>query len=885
MEFLLLPYHRGDAPVPLPLTPYVCNQRYDGGPFLSYPMRVGKVEADAASFNALRYHRSKIVNPTPINEYESFIQTWLWFGLILELLGVNSPDNIDGIATAESSKIIIDRVYDMLLVPGEGGFNIVLDVEGLHSLLKIAEQQLPEDQESKVKHFDHIQNCLAHAHSILSGLPGQFKHSIKYSIAAFCELAGLMSEVMLSALGVQRFLGRSWALQYLNQDAKDSMMAHGWCPSDIKRAESKFLTVQALHLIRMMDKSRPKRNHSSCTDETCKFYQINSGTYQVGHEEPDCLCEELVVNAHELEEILHKGDCVPLLRLTGDLQQLEVELVTSDVHSTYTAISHVWADGLGNPHANSLHRCKLYKLRKLVSDIHDPDSNGSDPPLIWLDTLCCPAMDGRGKEKALQKIRLVYERAAHVLVLDAGLTAYSSKEQELHEQALRIFTSGWMRRLWTLQEGALARSLYFQFSDAAISFPDLRKALQSSTGSLRHRVVARDTIQEFWSIDAFFKSDEHSRSGEYPNFVVLDQALQFRAVSVASDEPLCIGTLMSLDLASILAVEHKEDRMRKVWELLAKKMGGIPAQVIFLEDKRINAKGWKWAPRSFLSMGKSIHPPNIRINRWGSALSGIPTGFGLKVRFPGFSILVSQYDDGKPRNPWPGLKRIPESSVQVCDQKTGQWYTIADKKYAYISSQWKSDDEQREYNKLELFPLHDIIDSGKALVVMNSAVGGYDVREGILALPWNENDAQAVASTEGTAVTTASHILLSLLAPDYGYIYATIRRLAIHLRQDNITKRHLELYARLKKESSNNDQQLKVNLQESDEFDASMKGLREEMKVITAQVINEDTRFVNAVKTYLGASYLESIWVLIQDWFNHDYYAVQVSDHQVWYIG
>ena len=42
MEFLLLPTHRGDPPIPVPRTPYVCKERYDGGPWISYPERQGK---------------------------------------------------------------------------------------------------------------------------------------------------------------------------------------------------------------------------------------------------------------------------------------------------------------------------------------------------------------------------------------------------------------------------------------------------------------------------------------------------------------------------------------------------------------------------------------------------------------------------------------------------------------------------------------------------------------------------------------------------------------------------------------------------------------------------------------------------------------------------
>lgn len=42
MEFMLLPVHRGDPPIPVPQTPYLCRERYDGGPWMTYPQRKGK---------------------------------------------------------------------------------------------------------------------------------------------------------------------------------------------------------------------------------------------------------------------------------------------------------------------------------------------------------------------------------------------------------------------------------------------------------------------------------------------------------------------------------------------------------------------------------------------------------------------------------------------------------------------------------------------------------------------------------------------------------------------------------------------------------------------------------------------------------------------------
>jgi hypothetical protein len=236
--------------------------------------------------------------------------------------------------------------------------------------------------------------------------------------------------------------------------------------------------------------------------------------YHVGHLEDDCTCSELFIDTSEITGILLHGNKIPLLRFVGGMEDLKAEIVESTCESKYIAISHVWTDGLGNPRANALHRCKLYHLRNLVAEVASEANESQDgareaAPLVWIDTLCCPALEGDGKKKGIEKIYNVYERAEHVLVLDSGLMSYTARDQDTSEQALRIFTSSWVRRLWTLQEGALAHSLYFQFADTAIPLQELHEIItQTSRDSLQHRSLAFDFEQEYWELRRFFHDDD-----------------------------------------------------------------------------------------------------------------------------------------------------------------------------------------------------------------------------------------------------------------------------------------------------------------------------------------------------------------------------------------
>jgi hypothetical protein len=229
-------------------------------------------------------------------------------------------------------------------------------------------------------------------------------------------------------LGLKPEFGRFWGKDFLDKEAKMAMKDRGWCVSDISRLEAKYKSVQGLYVARMMDKSLPSRNHENCTEFICRYFQINMGAFQFQHQGDGCLCEALQVDNDELTRMLRKDDTVPLLRLTGDLYHLKAELIESKLDVAYVAISHVWADGLGNPNSNSLHRCKLHHLREVVASIDNHDiGNENNAPFIWLDTLCCPAEDGDGKQLAIEKIRVVYQNAKHVsylfLTLDLCRTA------------------------------------------------------------------------------------------------------------------------------------------------------------------------------------------------------------------------------------------------------------------------------------------------------------------------------------------------------------------------------------------------------------------------------------------------------------------------------
>ena len=283
----------------------------------------------------------------------------------------------------------------------------------------------------------------------------------------------------------------------------------------------------------------------------------------------DCTCEGLTIDSKTLFKIL-LGGSLPLLRIHQhqSLTQIVVDIVPSNDASRYVALSHVWAHGLGNPHANGLPRCQLSYLWKLVKQLH----KASDPEdarelLLWCDTLSCPVGPKEARELALREMYRTYENATYVLVLEKSLLSYDLEAIHLDELCMRILNSSWRRRLWTLQEGALAATksrLWFQFRDNAVSLRTLNDQLNNALaeydiGTNRLTRSIRDDLS--WNVE-FFKYTQQSSQME--KIRDLTMALRFRSVSVPSAEPLLVANLLGLDITPLLDGPESE-RYNRLW--------------------------------------------------------------------------------------------------------------------------------------------------------------------------------------------------------------------------------------------------------------------------------------------------------------------------------
>ena len=216
--------------------------------------------------------------------------------------------------------------------------------------------------------------------------------------------------------------------------------------------------------------------------------------------------------------ILDDGD-IPLVSIptNGKLHVTRALLEEDRAQVEFTAISHVRSQDLAL-RGESFISC-LQRLQHVVNDL--PRSGGvmsvardTNVPW-WIDTLCIP--EDHRRKPAKRNIKRVFAAATAVLVLEIGLCnhAWTSNSERL----AAVRHSPWIGRLWTLQEAALAKRLYFRFSEASFVLEDivgLQTTAQGDEGRTQvhtaqwedHRLGAEDR-EKLECLDRF---DEYIKS-------------------------------------------------------------------------------------------------------------------------------------------------------------------------------------------------------------------------------------------------------------------------------------------------------------------------------------------------------------------------------------
>ena len=260
----------------------------------------------------------------------------------------------------------------------------------------------------------------------------------------------------------------------------------------------------------------------------------------------------------------------------------------------------------------------------------------SDVVHFWLDTLCCPPDSMNRPEEqgtALDLMRDTYAEAQTVLVLDRWLLRQDLCSMPLLDALFRIICSPWTRRLWTLQEGALAHRIFLQGADGFLEVDTAMMEISKPTDDVNYLNVRSDIMHRWYTIRGFKDLEAVDL------FRALYPSLAFRTTSILEDEPLYLATLFKLPIAPIAELKTHEERMQALWS----KFKVLPAEVMDHYEPRLQIPGFRWAPRSFMSDDENLFPYSHKMMQHGHWPPAIPTDQGLELVARGYYIHIKDW--------------------------------------------------------------------------------------------------------------------------------------------------------------------------------------------------------------------------------------------------
>ncbi|ETI22721.1 hypothetical protein G647_06797 [Cladophialophora carrionii CBS 160.54] len=587
--------------------PFLCEYEYDHDcEFTEYPSQKG---FDKHKFLGLDFSQR------PPDETASFLQTWLYFGLLGRVLRVplTMEDFVDRTSTPPT----------------------ITTRRSLPSYLEAWAKKV------KAKHVQQMEADLEEARSFVlcmleAGHACPLPKEVVLSIMVLGATLSFAIDLKIESFPPKnKTVIADWGMSPL---ITARLVRNGWCINDVHRlcdTVSPPTALLAADIVRQEVVSR--ETHDVCSPAGCISRNIDESTYETKHVDPGCQCDSVAAPVDQVKAILDQGDVpVILVREEGGGHILGLE-ASSSRKTKFIAISHVWADGLGCTTGNSLPSCQLLRLHRMCSDLF-PERTGAsrlfrraDAPLgLWIDTLCIPREKAH-RRLAIARMSATYAGAAKVLILDSELLSLT-KDMPERTILLRLIGSSWDRRVWTMQEGALGASgLHVKLADGVLDVSDAVKRLQKSSGSgsLATAVVDRDATILFQEFEQLRKAHSKSywRDG-VPAIAASLRILNGRSTSKEGDAYICLAGMMALegDIIKDLDATPVQERTRK----LLSSVRYLPKNIIFSPGVKLEEEGFRWACASFWKSKFTFNELN--------EVAEIREGLGLRVEFQGFEI-------------------------------------------------------------------------------------------------------------------------------------------------------------------------------------------------------------------------------------------------------
>lgn len=622
MDHLPLPQERFLGAIPIP---FLAVDNYNS-PFHDYPERSGwHLDFNGDATPRLTYASSSRAS----KNLASLLQTWLYFGMLTEFLG--EPIDMEVFKTG-----------------GEGGPLLTSDcLEGLvcartAALLQQSRAYGPGCVESWRDAFNKV--LLSARHDVLFLTTTNKEHEISLTCLAISVLAEYLMDASMSLCIKSRVeTPVPQVFRIANFDVPcdcglpilELMKQRGWCPHDIELLNvAQVKTVSKLWYLANLSPPKSAFSHEACTFDQCKPLHIVKEQYRQAHVEDGCDCASIGPEQGQVASIINAGK-IPLV----SIQDNQVRIHEQKTGSAFVTISHVWADGKGNPRGNTLPLCIAQEIQELVNGLPQPVPVSQVP--FWMDTFCIPRAPEELKRKALLRMREPYEYALHVLVIDSYLRCHLVSQSSPSRILALIAVCGWSQRLWTFQEGRIPRKparTWFAFKDKSIDLLAECSKPFTLMPTLASNLVDRKLLYDHHQTqlmdaglgfkDFLLQSVESLRT-----------SLRTRATSRREDEALCLGAgilrLPTQDMKEIIDTTDGDIRMAKIWANLPIINVGI---AFSRAPTKLRTKGFRWAPATFMGNLNLSHydweGPN---GCWRAPPASIAPG-GLVITLPAWIL-------------------------------------------------------------------------------------------------------------------------------------------------------------------------------------------------------------------------------------------------------
>ena len=294
----------------------------------------------------------------------------------------------------------------------------------------------------------------------------------------------------------------------------------------------------------------------------------------------------------------------------------------------YVAISHLWADGLGNPVGNSLPECQILQIIQCIRQANRDQAKrpladrlslatGSKHVLFWLDVFCVPlgnfpdgTRDPRSQEeqesdmilklKAIARMDATYAWAQYVLVIDQETMRLATSEALDKTHAL-IGISAWNMRCWTFQEHCLAKFTVFQGFNWQYNRKKYNQLLKFEDEDFSPVIQLRQDLRKLYDAPTLISSYQSGRDrkelstwigrpfnprGNIPDelnkFWQAWNAFHGRTTSQWDDMIVILANLLDLDATSVLRLD-KALHMKAVLAAQVK----LPLALLFADFRRL----------------------------------------------------------------------------------------------------------------------------------------------------------------------------------------------------------------------------------------------------------------------------------------------------------